>query len=67
MTKPFIVWTGRMDSMGTVWPSCSLGTADTVEEAAEKAREWQERVHRNYPTRTRRGNSSASALRARTR
>ncbi len=47
----FIVWTGRMDSMGTLWPSCSIGTAKSVEEAADKGREWQERVHRHYPAR----------------
>ena len=49
--KAYIVWTGRMDSLGTLWPSCSLGTADTIEEAADKAREWQERVHRMEPVR----------------
>lgn len=47
----FIAWTGRMDSLGTVWPSCSIGSARSIEEAANIAREWQERVHRNYPGR----------------
>jgi hypothetical protein len=49
--KKYIVWTGKMDTLGTLWPSCSLGTADTIEEAAEKGREWQQRVHRSYPGR----------------
>lgn len=40
----FIAWTGRMDSLGTLWPACSIGSARTVEEAIESAREWQHRV-----------------------
>ena len=49
--KKFIVWTGRMDSLGTLWPSCSIASCETIQEAAEKGREWQERVKRHYPGR----------------
>ena len=48
--KKFIVWTGKAIN-GTVHPSCSLATADTIEEATGKARDWQEYVTRHYPTR----------------
>lgn len=39
--KKFIVWIGKMDTFGMVWPRTSLGLADTIEEATAKAMEWQ--------------------------